>query len=173
MNAMQDNSDLPPQINRRRRRLLLGGLLSAYTATLVPWALAQPVENDGQGAFMALSAILVGRQTLDAPLGKRLYEALSAQDPQFENRTKSVLALINTQHIDPMALQKALDAGHNDLAAIPRSIVAAWYVGVVGIGANARCIAYENALMNEIVDDKLRPPTYAYGAYGTWESKPA
>ncbi len=171
MNSLEDNPAPPSRINRRRRQLL-GGLLSAYTATLVPWALAQPVENDGQGVFLALSAILVGKQSLDAKLGGRLYEALSAQDTQFDSRAKSLLALINTQQIDPMALQKIVDADHKNLATIPRNIVAAWYVGVVGEGANARCVAYENALMNTIVDDKLRPPTYAYGAYGTWETKP-
>ncbi|HEV2715482.1 MAG TPA: sugar dehydrogenase complex small subunit, partial [Terriglobales bacterium] len=48
------------------RRTLLVGLLSAYSASLIPWALAQPVADADQGAFVAVSAILAGRQALDA-----------------------------------------------------------------------------------------------------------
>lgn len=58
------------------------------------------------------------------------------------------------------------------MAAIPRQIVTAWYVGVVGESTQAQCLAYEQALMSVVTEDKLRPPTYAYGAYGSWQEKP-
>jgi hypothetical protein len=61
------------------RRGLLEGLLTAYTASLIPWALAQPVPHIDRGAFAALSAILVGRQALDAAQTARLYDDSTAE----------------------------------------------------------------------------------------------
>ncbi len=158
-------------VNERRRQIL-GGLLTAYTATLIPFAVAQPIENDEQGSFLALSAILVGRQSLDKALAKRFYDGLIAEDNGFAAAAKSLLTLINQQQLDPMALQAALDSAHPELARLPRRIVRAWYVGVVGEGINERCLAYENTLMNEVVKKELRPPTYAYGAPGSWSEPP-
>ena len=39
-------------------------------------------------------------------------------------------------------------------------------------GKDARCVAYETALDAVIVADVLKPPTFAYGAYGSWSAKP-
>ncbi|MBP6019159.1 MAG: hypothetical protein KA735_06685 [Burkholderiaceae bacterium] len=159
-------------VSNPTRRRLLGSLLTAYTATLVPWALAQPIKDDQHGAFVALSAILVGRQSLDSDHAQRLYSAFVEKFPNFPATVSALLKLINTKQISPMVLQKTLDAGHPELAALPRSIATAWIVGVVGDGNDALCLAYETALMSDIVKDKLNPPSYAYGAYGSWESNP-
>ncbi|HUH58868.1 MAG TPA: sorbitol dehydrogenase family protein [Candidimonas sp.] len=158
-------------VNTQRRRVL-GSLLTAYTSTLIPWALAQPVQSEGHGAFLAVSAMLVGRQTLDTELGQRYYEALVADDAAFPGAASSLLSFMEQGQLDPMKLQTVLDAQRPELAPLARRIVTAWYTGVVGDGASARCLAYEKALMSEVVKDKLTPPTYAYGAYGSWESKP-
>lgn len=154
------------------RRRLLGGMLSAYTITLIPWAVSLPVHAQSEGSFLALSAILVGREALDTELATRYYDALSANDPEFPSKVTALLNLINTQHIDPLQLQKTLDEQHQDLATVPRQIVTAWYAGVVAESTGAICLAYELALMSVVTEDKLRPPTYAYGAYGSWQKKP-
>lgn len=154
------------------RRRLLASLLSAYTASLIPWALAQPVADAERGAFAAVSAILAGRQSLDDVQATRLYDALAADDPGFPAAVRTLLALINEQKIDPLRLQKVLDAEHPAMAALPRKIVTAWFMGIVGSGEKAHCIAYETALNAVIVADVLKPPTYAYGVYGSWEKKP-
>lgn len=154
------------------RRRLLAGLLTAYTASLIPWALAQPAPHAGRGAFTALSAILVGRQALDAAQTAHLYDALAAGDARFQADVQALLALINERQIDPLQLQGVLDGEHSPLAPLPRRIMSAWALGVVGSGEGARCIAYESALDAVIVADVLKPPTYAYGAYGSWSSKP-
>ena len=154
------------------RRRLLAGLLTAYTASLIPWALAQPAPHADIGAFTALSAILVGRQALDAVQASRLYDALVAVQPNFPADAQALLTLINDRHIDPQQLQGVLDGEHSPLAPLPRSILGAWALGVVGTGKDARCIAYETALNAVMVADVLKPPTYAYGAYGSWASKP-
>lgn len=154
------------------RRRLLGGLLTAYTATLIPWALAEPAPRVDRGAFTALSAILVGRQVLDAALAARLHDALAAGDARFPADVQALLTLVNERRIDPLQLQDVLDGEYPSLAPLPRRIMSAWMLGVVGGGEGARCIAYESALDAAIVADVLKPPTYAYGAYGSWSSKP-
>jgi hypothetical protein len=155
------------------RRLLLLGLVSAYTASLIPWALAQEATDADNGAFLALSAILAGRQSLDSAQAQRLYVALVADDPGFPTAAKSLLDTIEQRKIDPMQLQKVLDDEKSPLKELPWRIVTAWYMGIVGDGAKARCLAFETALNAQAVADVLRPPTYAYGAYGSWTSKPA
>lgn len=154
------------------RRRVLAGLLTAYTATLIPWALAQAVPDEQRGAFAAVSAILVGRPSLDAAQASRTYEALVADNAHFPVDVQALLALVNERHIDPLQLQGVLDAEHPALASLPRRIMSAWVLGVVGSGEHARCIAYESALDAVIVADVLKPPTYAYGAYGSWSAKP-
>jgi Membrane bound FAD containing D-sorbitol dehydrogenase len=169
LDSVSASHDHPADPSRRR---LLAGLLTAYTASLIPWALAQPAPDADRGAFTALSAILVGRQALDAALAARLYDALATTYPQFPADVQSLLTLIDERHIDPLQLQGVLDGEHSPLASLPRSIMSAWALGVVDSGEGARCVAYENALNALIVADVLKPPTYAYGAYGSWTSKP-
>lgn len=169
LEAVPARHDAPADPSRRR---LLVGLLTAYTASLIPWALAQPVPHADRGAFTALSAILVGRQALDAAQTARLYDALAADDAHFSTDVQALLTLINQRQIDPLQLQSVLDTEHSPLAPLPRKIVSAWCLGIVGSGEDARCIAYETALNAVVVADVLKPPTYAYGTYGSWANKP-
>lgn len=172
---MDDRNTIPqsePSMSDITRRCLLASLLTTYTASLIPWALAQPVDDRDQGAFLAVSAIIAGRQSLDTDQAKRLYDALVAIDKSFPTKTRELLAVINTRNIDPLELQKILDRERSSLAGVPRIIASAWFLGIVGSGASARCIAYERALNAIIVSDVLKPPTYAYGVYGSWTAKP-
>jgi hypothetical protein len=154
------------------RRMLLAGMLSGYAASLIPWALAQPIADADMGAFLAVSAILAGRKALDEAQAKRLFDALAADDAGFPAAARALLALIDARRIDPLSLQEVLDAERSALAPLPRRIVAAWYLGIVGEGERARVVAYETALNAVAVADVLRPPTYCYGIYGSWTKKP-
>ncbi|SRR5690554_2841627 len=154
------------------RRQLLVGFLSAYTASLIPWAWAQEVPNEGQAAFMALSAIIAGRQTLNPELAKRIYEALDRSEQDFAARTQQLVALIEEQKIDPLQLQAILDKQYPQLAPIPRKLATAWFLGVVEVDGQAQAIAYEEALNAVFVADVLKPPSYCYGAYGSWAEPP-
>ncbi|MBZ9710388.1 sorbitol dehydrogenase family protein (plasmid) [Mesorhizobium sp. B2-1-8] len=151
---------------------MLFGLVSAYTASLIPWALAQEETDADSGAFLAVSAILVGRQSLDQAQARRLYAALVADEPGFPAAAKALLDTIEQRKIDPMQLQKILNDENSPLKLVPWRIVTAWYMGIVGDGAKARCLAFETALNAQAVADVLKPPTYAYGAYGSWIRKP-
>lgn len=154
------------------RRALLASLLAACATSVVPPVFAAPAAVDARDAFLAGSQILTGRPSLDPAQAARLYDALLADDPQFAAGVQALVTLIDQRKIDPRQLQHVLDGEHSPLAALPRKIVTAWYVGVVGDGENARCITFETSLMNEIVSDKLKPPSYCYGGYGSWAEKP-
>jgi hypothetical protein len=154
------------------RRLMLAGFVAAYSATLIPWALAQPANDAGHAAFLAMSGIIAGKQVLNPALAQRLYDALVADDPGFPQQVQSLLVFVEAGKVDPMALQKTLDNQKSPLAPLPRRIATAWFMGIVGDGATARCLAYEKALNAVIVADVLKPPSYAYDAYGSWAAKP-
>lgn len=154
------------------RRAVLASFVAAYSASLIPWALAQPANDPGHAAFLALSAILAGKQVLNPQLAQRLYDALVADDPEFPAKAHALLSFVETNKIDPSALQKTLDERTSPVAQLPHKIATAWFLGIVGDGTAARCLAYENALNAVIVSDVLKPPTYAYGVYGSWASKP-
>lgn len=147
-------------------------MLGAYVASLIPWALAQPAPSAARGRFVALSAILVGRPVLDATLAARLHDALDASRPRLAADLQALLSLIEVRSIAPENLQPVLDQQFPELATLPRQIVRAWTLGVVGEGYDSRCLAYEAALNAVIVADVLEPPTYAYGAYGSWARRP-
>lgn len=155
------------------RRRVLQSLFGGCVASLVPFAHAQAATDDAaRHTFFALSAILVGGVKLDPALGARLHDALLADDPGFADAARSLLELIEARKPDPLQLQRVLDDEQSKLASLPRKIAAAWYLGIVGGGEHARCIAYENALNAVVVADVLKPPTYCYGAYGSWARKP-
>jgi Membrane bound FAD containing D-sorbitol dehydrogenase len=172
MNSTSDRFETPEAANPTRR-MLLAGMLSGYAASLIPWALAQPVQDASRGAFLALSAILAGRKALDESQAGRLYDALTGDDPGFSAAVSALLAMIDARKIDPLQLQEMLDAEHSLLAQLPRRIVTAWYLGVVGEGERARVVAFETALNAVAVADVLKPPTYCYGVYGSWTKRPA
>lgn len=155
------------------RRTLLKALLGAWTASHLGFALAEPVDSPAQGQFLALSALIAGQQALDAHLAASLYQALNEQHPGFADQVSQLLALIEARHIDPATLQAALDHEHSPLAHVSRALARAWFMGIVGSGAQARCVAYEQALNAQMVSDVLQPPSYALGAYGSWASKPS
>jgi len=164
----QDAVDPPDPV----RRALLTSLLAASAASAIRPAFAAPTTDAAGDAFLAASKTLTGRSSLDATQASRLYAALLADDPQFAAGVQALVTLIDQRKIDPMQLQHLLDSQHSALAALPRKIVTAWYTGIVGDGEKARCITFETALMNVIVSDKLKPPSYCYGGYGSWAEKP-
>ncbi len=150
----------------------MASLLAACATRVIPPAFAAPAADAAGGAFLAASQILTGRASLDPAQASRLYEALLADDPGFPAEVQALVTLIEQQKIDPLQLQHVLDSEHSPLAALPRKIVTAWYIGVVGDGEKARCITFETNLTNVVVSDKLKPPSYCYGGYGSWAEKP-
>jgi fructose 5-dehydrogenase small subunit len=169
--SRRPQQEVTNQPDRERRALLAGVFLTALTSLIPSARSASPAPAD-QDAFLAASEFLTGRPSLEPGQASRLYEALIADDPQLPERLAALLDLIKQQRIDPLNLQQLLDQKNAPLAALPRKIVTAWYTGAVGEGDNARCVAFETSLMNVVVSDKLKPPSYCHGGYGSWVEKP-
>jgi len=171
----------PPAPDMVSRRFFMGGSV----AVLCTWICGKPLlsqaaaaisngteKNLAKDAFLQVSLILSGHAELPPAQIERLYQALSASDAAFAGQVQALQAFMTERKLGASNLQAALDAEQAAFAALPRRILQGWYVGVVGSGAKATCVAYEDALMNLAVDDQLRPPSYAYGAYGTWSAQP-
>jgi hypothetical protein len=156
-----------------QRRMLLTGIAATCLSAFVLPAIAQPASNTGPQAFLNVSKLLTGRLSLDAGQSARLYKALAADVPEFEAEIRALLAFIADRRIDAAHLQQILDAENSPLASLPRKIVTAWYTGIVGEGGAARCITFETSLMYQVVADRLKPPSYCYGAYGSWVAAPS
>jgi hypothetical protein len=154
------------------RRAVFASIAIGYAASYLPqaWAAA---PSPGYEAFVAVSKYLTGHPVLDGALAARAFSALVADDKDFAGQVEKLNTLISAQTPDPLTLQSSLDGSKSALATVPRKIVKAWYLGVVGDGERARCIAFENNLTNRAVADHLRPPSYCFGAYGSWAQKPA
>ena len=165
----QGTADSPDPV----RRVLLTSLLAASAASVIPPAFAVPTGDAAQDAFLSASQILTGQSSLDPGQASLLYSALIADDAQFAGGVQALAKILGQPNIDLLQLQRVLDNENSPVAALPRKIATAWYTGIVGEGEKARCITYETALMNVVVADKLQPPSYCYGAPGSWVEKPA
>lgn len=180
---------------RRRRQILLGlgatALLGASGAWHLPRALAAlaPQSAGADAAdFIALSTWLTGRTALNKELGQRYFAALSARYPAFRTQLAGLIArraaLTNPE---PQAFCDAVDASGEAYATLPRQIIAAWYVGLVGDLprpdaaqdrstppqlVKASVLAYEMALMYEPVRDVLAIPSYCRDVPGYWAQPP-
>jgi hypothetical protein len=173
---MKEADSLAPRITLPdfRRRLVLSALLAAAGTRLIPFVAAQPAPalSAAPDSFIQISTVLTGQTSLDGALAARLYQALAADDAGFGDQHQKLLAYLHAHSADPAQLQQSLDAEKSSLATVPRRIVSAWYTGIVGDGERARCVAFEANLLNVLTADKLRPPSYSYGVYGSWAAKP-
>lgn len=156
------------------RRHLLGGALAAGMAQLIPgsWAAVPAATAAGSDSFMALSLYLTERAELPLSQGSRLLAALNELDGKFSDKLQTLWAWIGSQQVALADLNQRLKVEQPDLADIPGQVMQVWYQGIAGSGTATRVVAYEHALNAEVVADKLRPPSYAYGVYGSWSSNP-
>lgn len=156
-----------------QRRHLLGGALAASVVQLSPltWAATAPATA-ASSSFMALSHYLTARNDLSAKLGARMQAALQALDGQFNAQADALWSWIQSQNVALEQLHARLKAEKPELAAVPAQVMQVWYLGIAGSGTRTRVVAYEFALNAQTVSDKLKPPTYAYGVYGSWTANP-
>jgi len=179
MDIRHPTVDNKPPAPDATRRLLLAGILSGYVCSFVslPSALAEAptaaaTASKASENFLTLSRLLTGHAQLEPQQADRLYAAFLAIEPGFEAQLKLLADFMAAGKLEAGALQAALDAQKTAFAKLPARIMTAWYVGVVGSGKAARCVTYETSLMNVAVADRLKPPSYAYGPYGSWGRNP-
>lgn len=121
---------------------------------------------------MALSQYLTERSELSSRLAARLLAALEAQHAGLGEQMSVLWKWISTNQVALANLNTRLKAERPELAGLPGDVMQAWYLGIVGTGLQAKAVTYEFALNAQTVSDKLRPPSYAYGVYGSWASNP-
>lgn len=159
------------------RRGVLAGLLSCCAIAYLPirkaLASSSGSTDTAVSDFLDVSRYLTGHAQLDTVTVQNLYSAMKSVESNFDEQIKKLAAFIAASKANPAQLQGLLDAQAADLANLPKSILTAWYVGVVGKGAAARCVSFESNLMYLAVADHLKPPSYSYGPYGSWSRKPA
>jgi len=161
-------------INLGRRRMLQGATALAAVSAL-PLSSQGFAQQAGSVAdFSTVSQFLTGRSGLSTPFAQALWAAFTKTDPDFPNKISALAKFISENHstASGLAPQLSADPSGKSIAALPQAILSGWYLGVVGNGADAICVTYTEALANQNVADILSPPSYSFGAYGTWAAKP-
>lgn len=177
MTSLHEPAAVGPDLPSRRRFIgtaFVGALAVNLGFSWARTVLAadQVVASTAPPVFLDVSQKLCGRGHVEPGLALRLYRALAAQHADFPAQLQQLSDLMAQPGFDVSTLQASLDAAKPAYAALPRAIVTAWYTGVVGDGEHAQCVAYEEAWMNTTVADQLKPPSYAYGNYGSWARQP-
>lgn len=164
-----------------RRRLITGtvGLLVAGVLTrALPGSrlLAKPplaaavTPSDG---FMLLSRALTGMAQPDALLAQRLYSWLHARHSGLDTELNTISALLQSHPAaNGLTLLPLLAQQPEALNHLYQSLVAGWYLGVVGPVTRPQCIAFENIVSYRLVKDSLLPPSYAPGEPNFWTRPP-
>lgn len=161
----------PTREQRQARRRLLKGVASLGVVTLVsPFPLrvaAQSLVSSNDKIFTAISLKLTERSELLPVLCERFYHALKQQNAQFDQELE-VLEKQMTQ-ANGQSLTQALSPEAKKTA---KTILSAWYTGIVGEGTQAQVITYRHALEFEAVDDVLQIRSYCPNKPGFWAAKP-
>lgn len=174
---------MPKLISPMRRTLLASAASLAAVGVLAPWSWAvdatsaNTTEADqgpppAPAEFLALSTLLIPDLRLDEHIGARLHAALLRQDAQFPVKTRALADVARRGPIAEVELLVAAVKEDQVLSATLRSIVTAWYLGIVGDGVEGQVVAYDLALMRDVVRDEVATPSYCTRAPGYWSAPP-
>jgi hypothetical protein len=158
-----------------RRDVILGFGMAGTALALSSIAPADAAgENESTlTRFLDLSRLATRRRSLDAVLGRRIYEELNRTTPRFDFRVDAMRSLADRAGIDDVeVLTATLEREDRDLAQLLHAIIVAWYVGVVGDGSDAKLVAYSNALMFDTVRDAVAVPSYCLASPNGWSGRP-
>jgi fructose 5-dehydrogenase small subunit len=161
---------------RPARRDVILGLGMAGTA--IAFSSVAPAQGAGENEstltrFLDLSRLATRRRSLDAVLGRRIYEELNRTTQRFDFRVDALRHLADRSGIDDVeVLTATLEREDRDLAQLLHAIIVAWYTGVVGDGPDAKLVAYANALMFDTVRDAVAVPSYCLASPTGWSGRP-
>jgi hypothetical protein len=160
----------------RRRVLKMVGLVTVASAAgqllpLPPLRAAQPEATlAGLDDLMLVSRGLTQQDNLNITVGRALLQALNHTQKGFIGSLLQLKTLLQNQ---PELLQQdRLTFADADSEKLAKVILGGWYNGVVGKGEHALYVTYVNTLANQLVDDKLVPPSFSYGQCGSWAQQP-
>lgn len=160
---------------RRALRVLGAAVLAGSAGRLLSATRNQAlIENGGPALadFTAVSTILTGKANADPALALALYHALRAATPGFDAALPTLRAALEQGAGHGMDGRLAFAEEGKPQLVLSQAILQAWFLGVAGKGAKATCVAYIDALANRAVAATLVPPSYSYGALGTWQARP-
>jgi hypothetical protein len=158
-----------------RRRALVGAVETIIGAAWWPPALADQTDRNRppRATFLDLSRLLTGRSDLSAETAGQLFAAFAADDDGFPKRVKELSEFAEAHGLSTAeALLAAADKQGRGLTAQLRSLLRAWYIGVVGTGPAARVVVDRDALMFAAVADALAPPSYCRASGFYWTATP-
>ncbi len=173
MNHKQAPTQAESPTGFSRRNLLRGSValgLMGLVGGMLPWQSVLAADQS-TADFIALSQFLVSRP-VNPVLAARYYTALAKRAPNFAGNAAALKQLIadnNLKHVDEYLKLANPDAS---LKATATSIIAAWYLGIVGEAADAELVAFSEAMMYLPTHGTLIVPTYGSGP-ATWGPKPA
>lgn len=173
MEAMNKKSPhLETSAQQMSRRNILKGVASIGLLSLVaPLPLSvlaqESASADPIALFTLVSERLTQHQNLSPILSERFFQALQARNPDFEAHLK--LLVKEMAQIETRLLATTLSPSAQQTA---KSIISAWYTGIVGAGLDAQVITYRHALQFNAVDDVLEIRSYCPNKPGFWAAKP-
>ncbi|MFT8718336.1 sorbitol dehydrogenase family protein [Acetobacter sp.] len=159
---------------RLSRRDTLMGVAAGLALTGSAWADTPATKGSGSlspsvDQFMALSAKLTERSSLDPLIGAALLDQLVQTDA---NRPPQMTALhelmVREQPKTAEDFARAAEKADPAFKDLIHDILAGWYRGV----ANGRVVVYRSALMFDITKDAVYPKTYAAGGPFYWTTQP-
>lgn len=162
----------------RRRVLKMVGVVTIAGAAgqllpLSPLHAAQPeAKLPGLDDFIQISRSLTGLESLNETVAHALVIALDKTQKDFATSLTRLKTLLQSQ---PELLQQerlAFGDAHADSEQLAKEILSGWYNGVVGTGFDALYVTYINNLANQLVSDKVVPPSFSYGPVGSWAQQP-
>lgn len=130
-------------------------------------ALASSTASDLADAFMQVSMRLTEVKLLNPELSQRLYQALTSANPAFDTELRALAEAITTAADADLSTALAPAAQRT-----AKTILSAWYTGIVGEGLDAKVITYRHALQFTAVDDVLVIRSYCPNKPGFWVNKP-
>jgi hypothetical protein len=144
--------------------------VAAWAGGLARWkppgAAAARADLD---AFMTVSRRLTGKDDLDPGVGARLYAAFVRTDPAAAASITSLATILGTG-ADPVGRRLAHAPRPQRDAA--QRILRGWYLGLVGDGPAASCVAYETILGYRPVADMVVMQSFCRGRAGYWAGAP-
>ncbi|EON14933.1 sugar dehydrogenase complex small subunit [Pandoraea sp. SD6-2] len=143
-----------------RRQWLQGALALAAAGLTGSPALRVLADDPGIApldTFMTLSEALTGKKGLSRVLGERFLQALQKGSAEIADSLPQLVGALATGSLN------------SDQEAHALKILGAWYLGIID---NA-VIAYEEALMFNVVSDTLVIPSYCPQKPGFWADKPS
>lgn len=162
----------------RRRVLKLAGVvaLTGVAGQILPLPklnAAMPTRHtQGLADLLQISRQLTMQTSLNEAVGLALFNALQLIQPNISQELGQLKQLLAQQ---PELLEQPLlsfPESNTSEEKLAKTILAGWYSGVVGKGKQAIYITYVNTLANQLVADKLVPPSFSYGPCGSWQKKP-